>query len=115
MNHSLTLSPPISIIRPLTLKLRFNLKIVWILSIFLIITLLVFYIFQIKSVISEGYLLQNYQKKLNKLSQENEILEINLAQVNSLGNIEKEIQKLGFEKIDKVYYIQVLESQIVTK
>lgn len=115
MSYSRALNLPIPIIRPLTLKWRFSLKTFWALSFISIIILLVFYIFQINSVTSESYLLQNYQKRLNQLRQENEILEIDLAQVNSLINVEKQIETLGFEKVDKVYYIQVLESQIVTK
>jgi hypothetical protein len=121
MNRVSVLNPPLSLIRPLTLKWTlptrrpFILKMFWIFSLFSIIVLLIFYIFQISELVSEGYLLQNYQKKLSELTQKNEILEINLAQTNSLGNVEKQIHELGFEKIDKVYYIRVLESQIATK
>jgi cell division protein FtsB len=113
MSSLQALNLSILVFRPL--KLRFSLKTFWIFSFVSIIILLAFYIFQINSVTSEGYLLQNYQKKLNQLRQENKILEINLAQLNSLGSVEKQIERLGFEKVDKVFYIQVLENQIVTK
>lgn len=112
MSYLPALNLSTSIIRPLILKWKFSLKTFWSLSFISIIILSTFYIFQINSVVSESYLLQNYQKKLNQLRQENLILEINLAQVNFLGNVEKKIENLGFEKVDKVYYIQVLENQI---
>lgn len=115
MNHVSTLTPPFSIIRPLIFKLNFNLKILGILSLLTLISLLVFYIFQTNSVVSESYLFQNYQEKLNKMTQENEALEISSTQVNSWGSIESKIKELDFEKVGKVYYIRILENQIVTK
>lgn len=113
MQNTLILNSPFSITGGL--KLKINLKLFWILSIISIMTLLAFYIFQVNAIVSESYQIQNYQRKLNAISEQNEILEINSAQVNSLGNIEEQIQELGFEKVDQVHYIQVLKSQIATK
>ena len=119
MNRVSVLNSPFSLIRPLTLKWTlpthrpFILKMFWIFSLFSIIALLIFYIFQISAVVSEGYLLQNYQKKLSEFTRENEILEINLAQVNSLRNIEQMVDELGFEKTGEIHYIRALENQIV--
>ncbi|MDI6591539.1 MAG: hypothetical protein QME61_01165 [Patescibacteria group bacterium] len=111
--QSLNLS--LSIFRPPTLIRPFNLKSFWILSIISIIALFSFYIFQINSIVSESYQIQNYQKRIKVINQNNEALEINLTQVNSLENIEKQIEELGFEKAGQIHYIRVLESQIVTK
>jgi hypothetical protein len=61
-------------------------------------------------VVSESYQLQKYQKKIDELSQENKLLEINSVKVNSLESIHEKVQELGFEKVDKIYYIQVLGS-----
>ena len=91
-----------------------SLKFWLILSIVLIMSLLAFYIFQITAVISEGYQVQNYQKKISKLSEENKILEINSMKINSLENIDNRIQGLGFERINKTHYIQILENSMVT-
>lgn len=113
MNHISTLNFPISIARSFPLKLKFNLKLFWIISFILITTLLGFYIFQVNSLTGETYQVQNFQKKINELSVENEILEIKLAKLNSLVNIETLIDKFNFEKVDKIHYIQILESQIV--
>jgi len=110
--HSLTLNQPILIKQiPLELNLRFF----WGFAFVLILALLVVYIFQINKVVSEGYLLQEYQRKTEKLVQENEKLETNLAGMGSLGNIENLVKELNLEKIGKIHYIQILESSVVTK
>ncbi|MBZ9569636.1 hypothetical protein KJA16_01805 [Patescibacteria group bacterium] len=113
MNNTSILNFPISIIRALPLKLRFNLKLFWIFSLILIITLLAFYIFQFNALTSETYKIQDSQKKINELFSENENLEIKLAKLNSLATIETLIEEFDFEKVDKIHYIQILESQIV--
>lgn len=115
MNNIFVLNLPISIIRHLILKIKFNLRVFWILSLISIMSFLAFYIFQINAVVSEGYQIQNYQKKINELLKENKLLEINSLKVNSLENIETRIQELGFEKIDRIYYLQVPETPMVTK
>jgi len=131
MNNTLTYSknirssPPFAALRlgyPISQRLlslpRFSyfisLKFWLILSIVLIMSLLAFYIFQITAVISGGYQVQNYQKKISKLSEENKMLEINSTKINSLENIENKIQGLGFERINKTHYIQILENSMVT-
>jgi len=108
--NTLTLHLPITT-KQLSFKL--SLKTFWVFSIILAITLLVFYISQVNLMTRETYLIQEHQKKIGELSKENEILEINLSQQNSLSNIEILVKNLNFEKIDKIHYIQVLESQVV--
>lgn len=92
---------------------RISLKIFWILNLALIFILLIFYIFQINTWISEGYQVQDYQKKIEKIKNENKSLELNFLQNTSLENIENKINNLGFKKINKIYYIEILENQIV--
>lgn len=91
-----------------------NLKFFIILSAIFIILFLAFYIFQIGTVISSGYKIQSYENKIEQISGENKILEINSAKINSLANIDSKIQTLGFEKIDRIHYIQILENSMVT-
>lgn len=107
--NTLTLYPPIFIKQ---LSLRLSPKIIWFLGFILALVLLVFYIFQVNLMTKEIYSIQNYQRKINDLSRENKILEINLSQQNSLSNIETLARGLNFEKVDKIRYIQVLESQV---
>lgn len=79
----------------------------------IIIGLLGFYIFQVNAKISERFLVQEYEQKLNNLSQENKILEISFAQDGSLGRIIQMAEELNFEKTDKIHYIRALDTQVV--
>lgn len=109
MNHTLALNSfPI-------FKWRINLRVFWILSFVLITSLLVFYIFQINQIAKGTYLVKIYEEKINELLEENKTLEINSSQVNSLENLESLVKNLNFEKINKIYYIRILESQVVAK
>jgi len=94
---------------------RINLRFFWILSFLLIGALLVFYIFQVTAFITAGYQVQNYQGKINDLERQNKFLEIGSVRINSLENIERRAQELGFVKINKINYIQALEYLAVTK
>ncbi len=114
--NSYSLTQPISqrlVVLPKFPKI--GLKTFWILSFISITSLLIFYIFQVNSMIGETYLIQNYQGKIKELSQENKTLEINFSQANSLSIIESLVKNLNFEKVERIHYIQVLESQVVAK
>lgn len=94
---------------------RINLRIVWFFGFLLLISLMIFYIFQSNSFIKQGYLIQNYQQRVEELREENKALEVNFVQTNSLATIEQRIQELNFVEIEKINYIQLLSSQIATK
>ena len=113
MNNVIVLNP--SILRNLVLKIKFSWKKFWITSFFLIIALLVTYIVQVNSLTRETYQIKDYQKKINKISQENETLISDGLKLSSLSSIETTIKDYGFEKTQKIHYIQVLERQVVTK
>jgi hypothetical protein len=115
MNNTLVLTQPISIIRNLVFKIKFSWKAFWILSFILIATLLISYIFQINSLAEETYRIQNYQKKINQIAQENDNLLASSLKQNSLSNIETLIKDSGFERAQNIHYIEVLERQVVTK
>jgi len=115
MNTAFTLSPPISIIRKLVLKIKFSWKAFWISSFILIITFIFSYIFQINALAEETYHIQDYQNKISVLAQENDILLSSSLKQNSLSNIETLIKDSGFERIKKIHYIQVLERQVVAR
>ncbi len=90
-------------------------RIFGILGFCLILSLLMFYVFQINETIQGGYLIKNYLKKIDRLSQESKLLEIDFAHISSLGNIEVTTKELNFEKITQIKYLQILESPLATK
>ncbi len=112
MNNVLILNPPISFSFPLRIKQKYSLKNFLILNIILIVLLIGFCIFHVNSLIAKGYLVQNYEKQLNDLTVENEGLEIKFGKINSLENIDTLVKNLNFEKVDKIYYIRILEGQV---
>ena len=97
------------------LSFSFNYRIFIILEVFLIFSLLFFLLIQTNFVISLAYQIQSFQKKLNDLSKENKMLEIEFTKNNSLKNIEEKVQQLGFEKIEKIYYLETLSDQVAVK
>ena len=113
VNQISALNFPILINRNFPFKLKFNLKFLWIFSSLFIISLFVFYIFQFNYLTSENYQIKKSQEKIEELSDENESLEIQLTKLNSLTSLENLISSQNFEKIDKIHYIQILDSQMV--
>ena len=115
MNNPSTFNLPISISYPFVLRWRSNLKAFWIFSVVLIILLLTFYVFQINSLIQNTYVIQGYEEKVKDLTEGNKKLEINLAELNSLQNLEHLVKSLNYTEAGKIKYIQVLGGQVVTK
>src|SRR3989344_7434370 len=105
---SLPFPIPIVIFPRVILKRKFFKRTFWTLSYLLLIFLLSFYVFQISSLTSDTYLFQRYEKNINEIKEENTKLEIQLAELNSLENLEKFAENLNYEKVEKVKYIQVL-------
>lgn len=81
------------------------------------LVLSIFYIFQVGTLTQKIYLIKDYEKRLEKLSKENEVLEINLSKSNSLSNIENYLIGENFvkTKAGQVKYIQILEGTVVAK
>ena len=87
----------------------------WILSLVLIIVLSVSFIFQINTIASKTRLIQVYDNRLEIAEQENELLIINSAKKNSLDNVKNLIEYFGFERVDSVHHIKVLDGVVVAK
>jgi predicted membrane protein len=81
----------------------------------LILTSLVFYIFQVNALTKETYLSKNYEKNLAQLSSESETLKVDFSKVNSLSNLENYLQNGNFEKVTQVKYIQILETSVAAR
>ena len=113
MNKISVLNLPLSIVQPFTLKGRFISKTFLILSLFLVFSLVIISIVQLNAYIGETYLTQDYEKKIEQLTWENKILEVNFSKDDSLNNINNYAQ--NFEKVTKVEYIKVLESRVAAK
>ena len=115
MNNLFILNPSISILKHFVSRKKTSWKIFWTLNFILILSLFILYIIQVNSLAKETYQIQSYQQEIEKLTQENEYLLSDAVKLSSLSNIETIINNSGFEKAQKIHYIQVQEKQVVTK
>jgi hypothetical protein len=90
-----------------------SLKIAGIFALLVILSFLAVLIYQLNIYTAEIYFIYNSERKIGQLSQENRVLEINLARANSLWNVEKYVQ--NFEETDKIEYVRVLEDTVLAK
>ena len=94
---------------------KINWRTFLLLSFCTLLFLSVFYVFQVNTTIKSGYLMKNYQKKIDSLINENKNLEINLAQISYLENIQKRTEELNFEKTRLIKYIQILDNSLAKR
>ncbi len=113
MNYALMLNP--SIIRPLVFRWKFSLKTFWVFNFTTIIFLIGFYIFQVNEVTQASFFMANYEKQVAQLNQESKGLESNFSGLSSPSTLEGLLVSANYEKVDKVYYIQMLESVAAAK
>jgi hypothetical protein len=110
MNYILSLNQPGQIIFK---KIS---TIFWTMNLIFFSFLAIFYIFQVGTLTQKIYLIKDYEKRLEKLSKENEVLEINLSKSDSLNNIENYLLNGNFVRANpgQVKYIRILEGTVVT-
>lgn len=115
MNTTLVLTPSFVLRNNFSLKFKILLGTFCILSVLVMMLLLVYYIFQVNTEISERYSLWEMERKVSEISKENKTLEINSSQVNSLEKLTELLDNLNFQKSDKISYIRILGNQVVAK
>ena len=96
----------------LTHLFKVNWKIFYFLGVLICFAMLVFYVFLINHLTGGTYIIKDYNKQINTLTQENKILEDNFAQSQFLGSVQEKTQILGFEKTTKVNYVEILDNSL---
>jgi len=112
-NNILSIRLPISI--GASFKWSIIFKIFLILNFVLLISLLVFYVYQVNAEVSERYLIQEYEKQLNQLAKENQRLEITSIKATALVNVTEVLKETDFERTEQIKYIRVLDNQVVAR
>ncbi len=79
------------------------------------LSLSVLYVFQINRMVQGAYLIKSYQKQVNELTQVNKNLEINLAQISYLENIQDKTEELNFQKVQEIKYVQILDNSLAKR
>ena len=63
------------------------------------------YVFQISGVATKGYEIENYEKTLSELHRENQKMQIEIADLKSMDNLENESEKLSAIDYRDIIYI----------
>ncbi len=92
-----------------------SIKILMILGFLPMVFLFLFLAFQINRETAEHYQVFKYESDLGNISKENQNLEMELAKANMQNNSYSLSQQLNFEKVNKVIYIKIENSQVVKK
>jgi hypothetical protein len=72
-------------------------------------------VFQSNFSVKETYQIQNYQKEITRISQENNYLEIELSRLNSLESANLLAGQLDMEKSDKIFYLKAIDNQMARR
>ncbi|MDO8559269.1 MAG: hypothetical protein Q7R84_02950 [bacterium] len=94
---------------------KINIRKMWALGLIPIAAILVFYIFQISEITKAVSLISRYEKEMIVLYQQNKELEAGLFGGNSLADLDSALINLNYEKVSKVYYIQIMDSEMAVK
>jgi cell division protein FtsB len=71
------------------------------------------YLYQMNSIVSQGYALRNSQKEFNDLVSQQKAIEAEIAQMQSLPKIQEAVQNLGMAQADNISYLGVSDSKVV--
>lgn len=94
---------------------KINIRKMWALGLIPIAAILVFYIFQISEITKAVSLISKYEKEITALYQQSKELEAGLFSGNSLTDLDSALNNLNYEKVSKVYYIRVMDSEMAVK
>lgn len=111
------------ILNPLTLfhipsfhlSSRTFLKIFWLLSLSVLISLLFLVFFQINQLAKETDSLRKLEQSLKIISHNNQNLRLQAATTNRQILAEYLIEEFNFEKVERLHFIKAPETQVATK
>jgi cytoskeletal protein RodZ len=100
---------------PIKFKLTVPLKLLAVFTFVLMVALLISCVFQLNKYTAGYFTLQDYQQKLDRLTEENRGLEVQFSSSDSLNRVFSYAGGDGFEKVDQVDYIQLLDGTALAK
>ena len=74
--------------------------------------MLVLYVISVNQLTMGTYSIKNYDKQIAQLTKENKVLETSFAESEFLGNVQKRVKELHFEKTTAVTYVKILEGSL---
>lgn len=108
------------ILNPLSLLPRlfaptFLVKVFWLFSLTLLLSLLVFTFFQINHLAKEANSLRRLERKLTHLSQDYENWRLSAVQGDRELLAEQLMQELNFQKVEKLHFIKMPATEMAAK
>jgi cell division protein FtsB len=97
------------------MKLKSILKVIKFFNLSLIIFLSILTVFQIGIFTSRVYSLKEGERKIEKLSKENQILEEKLLSSNSPSKVDEIVKKENLVKAGKIKFIQIFGGAVLAK
>jgi len=89
-----------------------NWKVICMAGFFMSLFLVVFYVWQINDLTRGSYTLNNYEKQISQLSEDNNNLQVSFAENSFLGQAIVKIEALNFQKNTSVKYIQIPDNSV---
>lgn len=87
-----------------------NWKIVLFLAVAVMFFAVLFYAWQVNSLTRGGYIVEDYQKQIKKISGENKDLQVSFAESSFMGKAMARAQEMNFEKTTSIKYIKILDN-----
>lgn len=73
------------------------------------------YIIQTNSIAVHGYTMEDIEKRVSDLKEQNEYLKLQATELQSIQHIQKKANGLGLIPVDKVEYLSGTASTVATK
>lgn len=91
---------------------KVNWKVVFVVSLPALVLALLFYAWQASSLAGQYYLIENFEKRISKLTEANKDLQLNFAESSFLGQVVLKAEQMDFEKSSAVKYIQIQDDSV---
>ncbi len=92
-----------------------NINLIFIFTVFFGVCVLVHYILQVGALSQDIFLLDDYERRLAALFDNNRNLDIDFSKMNSLSRVDGYLASRDFIKPVRVNYIRLLESSVAAK
>ena len=92
-----------------------NINLIFIFTVIFGVCVLVYYILQVGALSQDIFLLDDYERRLAALFDNNRNLDIDFSKMNSLSRVDGYLASRDFIKPVRVNYIRLLESSVAAK
>lgn len=91
---------------------RINWKLLCFTVAFACLVLVMYYVWQVRYLISESYVVSSYEAQISQLMSEKKDLEVSFAESSFLGQVQAKISELNFQKTTSIKYIQIPDNSL---